>query len=244
VITDSRAATNELLEGLREGRWRPQAWTRFLLHATRRSIHQARYRPRALGEITALHIVFAAVGHRKRPLWTATSWALAAAHLGMLEDRRSLGLANVITVTRANLPTLTSAWGAPVVALVSDLADGRLARRLGTPTPFGAAADSLADAAFWAWFALHHEPSRRVRAVALVAWVVPVVAVATTSVGRGRMVDAPRPVIVRPAAAMQAALAVRAVLRRTDRYRTPSATSAATDWSRSRRERTRGVCGY
>jgi phosphatidylglycerophosphate synthase len=222
VITepDSRAATNELLDGLREGRWRPQAWTRFLLHATRRSIHQARLRPRALGEITLLHIVFAAAGHRKCPLWTVTSWALAATHLGMLEDRRSLGLANVITLTRANLPTLTSAWGSPVVALVSDLIDGRLARRLGTPSPFGAAADSLADAAFWARFALHHEPSRRVRAAALVAWVVPVIAVTTTSVARGRMVDAPRPVIVRPAAAMQAALTVRAILRRTDRYRT------------------------
>ena len=211
---DSRAATNELLDGLRQGRWRPRAWTRFLLHATRRSIHQAQLRPRALGEITALHIVFAAVGRRKRPVWTVTSWVLAATHLGMLEQRRSLGVANVITLTRANLPTLTSAWGSPVVALASDLADGRLARKLSTQSPFGAAADSLADAAFWAWFALHHEPSRRIRAAALLAWVVPVIAVTTTSVGRGQMVDAPRPAIVRPAAAMQAALAVRAILRR------------------------------
>lgn len=217
---DSRAATNELLDGLRQGRWRPPAWTWFLVHAIRRSVHQARLRPRALGEVTLLHIVFAALSHRKRPLWTVVSWVLAATHLGMLEHRRSLGLANVITLTRANLPTLSTGWAAPVGALASDLADGRLARRLGTQSPFGAAADSLADAAFWAWFALRHEPSRRVRAAALLAWVVPVIVVTTGSVGRGRMMDAPRPVVVRPAAALQAALAVRAVLRRTRRCRT------------------------
>nr|CEL17497.1 hypothetical protein [Kibdelosporangium sp. MJ126-NF4] len=123
-------------------------------------------------------------------------------------------MANVITLTRANLPTLTTGWAAPVVALASDRADGRLARKLGTQSPFGAAADSLADAAFWAWFVLRHEPSRRVRAVALLVWVAPVIAVTATSVGRGQMVNAPRPTIVRPAAAMQAALAVRAILRR------------------------------
>jgi phosphatidylglycerophosphate synthase len=210
----SRAATNELLDGLRQGRWRPQAWTRFLLHATRRSIRQAQLRPRALGEITLLHMVFVAARIRNHPLWTVTSWALAATHLGMLEHRQSIGLANVITLTRANLPALASGWAAPVIALGSDLADGRLARRLDTQSPFGAAADSLADAAFWAWFALRHEPSRRVRAAAILAWVAPVVAVTTASVRRGRMVDAPRPVIVRPAAMMQAAIAVRAILRR------------------------------
>ncbi|SDN35740.1 CDP-alcohol phosphatidyltransferase, partial [Lentzea albidocapillata subsp. violacea] len=216
---DSRAATNELLAGLREGRWRPRAWRRFLLHTTRRSVHQARLRPRALAEITVLHLVFAAAGRHKRPVWTVLSWMLAVTHLGMLEHHRSLGLANVITLTRANLPTLTTGWAVPVVALASDLADGRLARGLGTQSPYGAAADSLADAAFWAWFALHHEPSHRIRAAALLAWVVPVIAVTTTSVGRGRMVDAPRPVLVRPAAAMQAVLALRAVLRRAGRIR-------------------------
>jgi phosphatidylglycerophosphate synthase len=222
VITepDSRAATDALLMGLWQGRWRPSAWAWFLRRAVRRSVHQARCRPRALGEVTLLHIVFTVAGRRRHPVWTIVSWVLAATHLGMLEQRRSLGLADVITLTRANLPTLTTGWAAPVGALVSDLADGRLARGLGSTSPFGAAADSLADAAFWAWFALHHEPSRTVRAAALLAWVVPVITVTTASVGRGRMVDAPRPVLVRPAAATQAALAVRAVLRRTRRYRT------------------------
>lgn len=217
---DSRAATNALLDGLRQGRWRPRAWTRFLLDATRRSIHQARLRPRALGEITVLHLVFAAVGRRKRPLWTIVSWVLAATHLGMLEDRRSIGVATVVTLTRANLPTLTDGWTVPVVALASDLADGRLARGLAITSRFGAAADSLADTAFWAWFALRHEPSPGVRAAALAAWVAPVITVTSASLGRGRMVDAPRPVIVRPAAAMQAVLAARAVHRWMRVYRT------------------------
>ncbi|WP_041759350.1 CDP-alcohol phosphatidyltransferase family protein [Amycolatopsis echigonensis] len=216
---DSRAATNALLDGLRHGRWRPRAWTRFLLDTVRRSIHQARMRPRALGEITLLHLVFAAAGRGKRPVWTMASWVLAATHLGMLEDRRSLGAADIVTLTRANLPAITDGWAVPVVALASDVADGHLARRLGTTSRFGAAADSLADAAFWAWFALRHEPSCRVRIAALAAWVAPVVAVTTASFGRGRMVDAPRPVVVRPAAAMQAVLAARALLRRTRGYR-------------------------
>lgn len=216
---DSRAATNALLAGLRQGGWRPRAWTRFLRDATRRSVHQARSRPRALAEITVLHIVFAAAGRRKHPVWTVVSWALAATHLGMLEHRRYLGVADVVTLTRANLPTLTDGWAVPVVALASDLADGRLARGRGTTSPFGAAADSLVDAAFWAWFALRHEPSLRVRAAALAAWVAPVIAVTTASFRRGRMVDAPRPVVVRPAAAMQALLTAHALLRWAHGYR-------------------------
>jgi phosphatidylglycerophosphate synthase len=184
----------------------------------RRSIRQARLRPRALGEITLLHLAFLLLG--RRPVWTVASWVLAATHLGMLEDRRSLGVANVISLTRANLPALADGWAVPVVALGSDLADGRLARRLGTESAFGSAADSLADAAFWAWFALRHEPSARVRAAALLAWVAPVVVITTASVRRGRMVDAPRPVLLRPAALMQATLAIRAVARRRRAYRT------------------------
>lgn len=210
---NSRAATNALLAELRQSGWRPRAWTRFLLNATRRSVYQARSRPQALAEITLLHIVFVAAGRRKNPVWTAASWLLAATHLGMLEGRRSLGMADVISLTRANLPALTDSWAVPVVALASDLADGGLARRLGTTSPFGAAADSLADAAFWAWFALRHEPSRQMRAAALAAWVAPVITVSTASFRRGRMVDAPRPVFIRPAAAMQAVLTARALLR-------------------------------
>lgn len=213
---DSRAATDRLLAGLRDGRWRPGAWTRFLASATRRSVRQARLRPRALVEITALHAGFAVLAGRGR-VWTVVSWVLAATHLGMLDGRRSIGWANAVTLTRANLPTLATGEWLPVLALGSDVADGRLARGLSTASPFGASADALADAAFWAWFALRHEPSRPMRVAALLAWVAPVVAVTATSVGRGRMVDAPRPVLLRPAAAMQAILTIRAVARRAKR---------------------------
>ncbi|MGH3949944.1 MAG: CDP-alcohol phosphatidyltransferase family protein [Pseudonocardiaceae bacterium] len=213
----SRAATNELLAGLHTGRWRRPAWSAFLTRTTRRSIHQAAQRPRALLEITVLHCVFDAVGRRARrgllpSTWTAASWLMAACHLGLLEQRRSLSLADVLTLVRANLPALAGTrvdpW-LPAVALSTDLLDGRLARASGTHSPFGRYADYLADAAFWTWFTLANEPSGRMRAAAVGAWVLPVVAVATISVARGRMVDAPRPRVLRPAVAFQVVLAVR-----------------------------------
>ena len=210
--SSSRAATDELLTGLRDGRWRSRAWARFFAAATRRSIRQARLRPRALLEITALHLGFARRAHGG-PVWTVVSWLLAATHLGMLDQHRSIGWANAITLTRANLPTQAHRWWLPVLALASDLADGRIARKLGTETSFGASADALADAAFWTWFALRHEPDARLRAAAVLAWVLPALAVTTGSVGRGRMIDAPRPVLLRPAATLQAVLTGRAVLR-------------------------------
>lgn len=216
IEPSSRAATDQLLAELRDGRWRPVAWTRFLAGATRRSVRQVRLRPRALAEITALHVGFAALARRGR-VWTVVSWAMAAAHLGMLEGHRSIGWANVITLTRANLPVLAGEWWLPALALGSDLADGRLARELGTVSPFGASADALADAAFWTWYALRHEPSRAVRTVALLAWLAPVFAVTSISVGRGQMIDSPRPALLRPVATLQATLAIRAVLRRVNR---------------------------
>lgn len=209
----SRAATDELLAGLRAGRWRSRAWARFLARSAWRSVHQARRRPRALAELAVLHAVFAALAGRRGRTWTAVSCALAVSHLGMLEARSSLGLPNAVTLLRGNLAVLGGGLGRwrAVLALASDLLDGRLARRAGTETSFGAHADSLADAAFWTWFARRYERSRRVRIAALAAWGVPVVAVTATSIWRGRMLDTPRPVLLRPAAAMQAVVAVRAV---------------------------------
>jgi phosphatidylglycerophosphate synthase len=211
----SRAATDELLAGLRAGRWRPPAWARFAALSAGRSVQQARTHPRALAELTALHAVFAVLAGRPGRRWTAVSWLLAVSHLGMLEARPSLGLPSTVTMLRANLPAIwrgPQRW-LPAVALASDLADGRLARRTGGETPFGAQADALADAAFWTWFVIHHEPSRRVRTAALAAWAAPVVAVTAASIQRGRMLDAPRPVMLRPAAAMQAIIAARALVR-------------------------------
>jgi hypothetical protein len=213
----SRAATDELLTGLRAGRWRPAAWARFLALAARRSVQQARRHPRALAEVTVLHAALALLAGRRGRRWTLVSWLLAVSHLGMLENRRSLGLPNAVTLLRANLAATGGPvrW-LPVAALASDLIDGGLARRTGSETAFGAHADSLADVAFWTWFVLRHEPSHRVRIAALAAWAAPVVIVTTASIGRGRMMDPPRPAVLRPAAAMQALVAARAVLRRTD----------------------------
>ena len=210
----SRSATDELLAGLRAGRWRPSAWARFAALAVRRSLQQARRHPRALAELTALHAVLALLAGRRGRRWTAVSWVLAVSHLGMLEDRPSLGLPNALTVVRANLPAIWPGPGRwlPAVAVASDLADGQVARRTGWQTPFGTQADSLADAAFWTWFVQRHEPSRRVRAVALATWAAPVAAVTAASVRSGRMLDAPRPAVLRPAAAMAAIVAVRALM--------------------------------
>lgn len=210
----SRAATDQLLAGLRVGRWRPAAWTRFVNLAVRRSVHQARAHPRALAELTAVHVALAVLSGRRGGRWVAASWALAAGHLGMLDGRRSLGAPNVITLFRANLPVLGGPprW-LPVLALGTDILDGRLARHTGGETAFGRYADSLADAVFWIWFTLRHEPSRALRIVALAAWAAPVVLVTVVSIAGGRMVDAPRPALLRPAAAMQAILAARALLR-------------------------------
>ena len=210
----SRAATDELLAGLRAGRWRPAAWARLAAWSARRSVHQARRHPRALAEVTVLHAALALPAGRRGRRWTLVSWLLAATHLGLLGNRRSLGLPNAVTLLRANLAATggPTRW-LPVAALASDLIDGRLARRTGSETAFGAYADSLADVAFWIWFVLRHEPSRRVRIAALAAWAGPVVIVTTASIGCGRMMDAPRPAMLRPAAAMQAVVAARAVLR-------------------------------
>ncbi|MEU3048062.1 CDP-alcohol phosphatidyltransferase family protein [Streptomyces sp. NPDC006984] len=211
----SRAATDALLALLRGGGWRPTAWMRFLVLAAERSWQEAARRPTAVAKISLLHGALLAAGRGRSRWWVATSWALAVSHLGLLEDRRSLGAAKALTLARANLPVAGARLGRWIglVAIASDLADGALARRLGTVTPFGEYADSLADAAFWTWLTVRGEPSRVVRVAALVAWAVPVVAVAAGSLARGRMVDRPRPVVLRPAAAMQALIAVRRAVR-------------------------------
>ena len=205
----SRAATNALLAQLRAGRWRPRAWARFLAAASIRSALQARNHPRALIEVSLLHAGFLALAPNRR--WILTSWALTATHLGLLEQRDSLGAPNVISLMRANLPAISDRIGPRIglLALGSDLLDGGLARHTRTVTVFGAYADSLADAAYWTWHAQHHEPSRLLRLAALTAWAAPVAAVTTASIRSGRIIHPPRPALIRPAAALQAVLALR-----------------------------------
>jgi phosphatidylglycerophosphate synthase len=234
VDAASRAATDELLAGLRAGRWRPAAWVRFAALSTHRSVYQARRHQRALIEVTVLHAAFVVLAGPRGRRWTAVSWALAVVHLGMLDARQSLGLANAITLLRANLPAIggSSRW-LPAFALATDLLDGRIARHGDAVTSFGAHADSFADAVFWTWFALRHEPSRAVRVAALAAWAAPVVIVTMASIAGGRMVDAPRPELLRPAAAMQAVVAVRAVLRRAQEVGSPDSSASARAQRRS-----------
>jgi phosphatidylglycerophosphate synthase len=212
---DSRAFTDQLLAELRAGRWRAAAWWNLLSGSARRSWLQARARPRAVVELVVVHAAFQVFDRRgKRPVWTVVSLLLAGTHLGMLGARRSLGLADVLTLVRANLPVLApdSARAVGALALVTDLADGRVARARHATSRFGQYADTFADATFWTWFALRHEPSAALRAAALAAWVAPVVAITTGSVARGRMIDSPRPELLRPAVALQALLAVRALI--------------------------------
>jgi hypothetical protein len=137
---------------------------------------------------------------------------MAVTRLGMLGRRRSIGWPNAISLSRANLAVAGQPLGrwAGVVAVASDSLDGAIARRV-RPTVFGAYADSLADAAFWTWYGTRREPSRLLRVASLAAWAAPVAAVTAASIVRGEMVEPPRPALFRPAAAMQAVLAVRAL---------------------------------
>ncbi|MBC9730085.1 CDP-alcohol phosphatidyltransferase family protein [Streptomyces sp. TRM68367] len=216
-LTDSRAATDALLQTLRTGRWRPGAVGRFLCLAAHRSVRQAARRPSAFAQAGALHgLLFTTARAPGARAWVATSWTLTVLHLGLLEDRARLSSADVLTLLRCNLPATAlghSRWSG-LLAIALDLADGRLARHHGTVSPFGDYADSLADAAFWTWLVLRHEPSPAVRAAALAAWTAPVVTVTAVSMRRGSMPDRPRPVLLRPAAALQAVVAVRHLVRR------------------------------
>ncbi|MEU9238281.1 CDP-alcohol phosphatidyltransferase family protein [Streptomyces sp. NPDC048385] len=217
-MADSRAATNLLLAELREGHLAPAAVVRFLGRAARRSLRQAARRPRALAELTALHGALYAVASGRRPgrRWVTTSWALAVLHLGLLEQRTCLTTADALTLMRANLPALPGGGGriSGVLAIGLDLADGRLARHQGTNSPFGEYADTFADAAYWMWFTLRHEPSRTVQVAAVTTWTLPVVAVTGLALRRGTMPERPRPVLLRPAATLQAVVALRHLTRR------------------------------
>ncbi|GAB2882962.1 hypothetical protein GCM10027074_59290 [Streptomyces deserti] len=216
-LTDSRTATDALLTTLKQEHWRPRGVARFLGLAAQRSVRQATHHPRALTQTTALHgLLLALTRDRRGRAWVATSWTLTILHLGLLEHRDRLSPADVLTLLRGNLPATSVAPSrvSGVLAIASDLADGRLARHQATESPFGDYADSFADAAFWTWLVLRHEPSRTVRAAAIAAWALPVVTVTAVAVGRGAMPERPRPALLRPAAAMQGFVTVRHLLRR------------------------------
>jgi hypothetical protein len=212
VELDSRAVTDKALAALRADGWSPAGWARFTRRIGVRSGEQIVAHPRAAAEITALHGVFLVLAGGRGRRWIATSWLMAITHLGLLGRRRSIGWANVISLTRANLAVIGAPLGpwVGVVAAMSDKLDGTLARHF-RPTMFGFYADSLADAAFWTWAGARRDPSRLVLAASVAAWAAPVVAVTAASIAKGEMVESPQPALLRPAAAMQVILAVRAV---------------------------------
>jgi hypothetical protein len=181
------------------------------------SYQAAARRPRAAAEVTALHAALLMLARgcgRAGGAWIGLSWLLAITHLGLLGQRRSLGAANAVTLARGCLAALAAGrWTGPA-ALAADLLDGQLARRRGESTVFGSYADTIADAAFWTWYAARHEPSRPLRAAAAVAWAAPTAAVAAVSIARGQMTDVPRPALIRPAAPLALLLVIRACARR------------------------------
>lgn len=215
IAPRSRAATNELLAQARDSGWRIGAWLRVLGAAGSRSIDQAHARPRALLEVTVLHLVFAGIAGRHGWRWVLTTWSLAVTHLGLLEDRKSLGLANTLTLMRANLPAAEHVLGlwVPTLALISDFVDGKLARATRTESSFGQYADFLSDTALWTWFSARHETDKTLHWAALAAWTAPVAVVLSGSFIRGRMIDVPRRWWFRPAATVQVLLGTRMALR-------------------------------
>lgn len=201
------------LAELADDRWSPEAWARFLVVSGRRSLADSRDRPWALVEGLGLGALLWARGHRRAGVLVTS---MVVTHLGMLEGPdRGLGWANRLTLVRAALPALVP--DRPVVgaatALLTDLADGRVARR-GRPTAFGAYADSITDLVFWSWFAARHESDRLWRTACLSLWLAPAVTVTVLYFARGRSVDYPRPFAYRAlAVGCQVAVALRAAFR-------------------------------
>ena len=212
VEPESRAFTDAALAELRAKSWSPAGCANFVGRLTVRSVEQIAAHPRPAVEISVLHGLFVVAARGQGRKWITTSWLMAITHLGLLGERRSIGWANAISLTRANLVATGEPLGRwlGVVAAASDKLDGTLARRHG-PTMFGFYADSLADAAFWTWLGARRDPSRLVLAASVAAWAAPVIAVTAASIAKGEMVESPRPALLRPAAAMQVVLAARAL---------------------------------
>ena len=210
----TREASDRLLAVLRDGRWMPAAWWRFAALATLRSLDAARAKPRAFGQAALIHLPFLVAG-RGRRAWVLTSWAMAVTHLGMIGERDDLGVANTLTLIRANLPAVEARLGPalPVLSLATDFADGKIARATGRVSAFGAQADFLADAAFWTWFVIRYDRNRLVLVATVAAWLAPVAALAVAGVAQGRMTDLPRSAWMRPAAVLEVIIGARAIVR-------------------------------
>ena len=206
---ESRRFVDQILAELAAGRFGPTAWATFIGRSLVRSATEARMRPAAAAEVTALHLLEGAVGSRR---WAALSWFLSITHLGLLGDRSTLGWPNRLTLLRSLLPSLApdSRWTS-VVALATDFMDGRLARR-GAESAFGAFADPIADGVFWSWYALRWESNRGLRWAPITLFAATTAAIAAAYFARGRTIDYPRLMAVRYASGTtQVMLALRAM---------------------------------
>ena len=196
---EGREFVDDVLGELTAHRFGLGAWARFFGRSLVRSVDQVRMRPSAATEVTAIHLLAWRVS-ASRP-WAFASWLLCITHLGLLGERSTLGWPNRLTLLRALLPALVpdSRWTS-LVALVTDFADGRMARR-GSESAFGAFADPIADGAFWSWFALRWEPNRWLRWTPITLFALSATGISAAYFARGRAIDYPRPIALRYASA-------------------------------------------
>ena len=205
---ESRQFVDDILGRLAAANFGISGWATFFARSIVRSAAQARVRPIAAAELTALHLLASARGSRR---WTSVSWLLCITHLGLLGGRTTLGWPNRLTLLRGLLPALAPASRSiSLVALGSDFADGRLARR-GAESAFGAFADPLADGVFWSWYALRWERSRWLRWLPLTAFAATTAAISFGYFRLARTIDYPRLMSLRyVSGAAQTVIALRA----------------------------------
>lgn len=175
------AWTERVLGELARDRSSPHAWGTFMARSFARWRQDAQRLPELrrslrlwLATCVGGTLAIRCAVTRKRPsaqslVWLCTCALMADWHLGMIPggDRpmpTSVGRANRLTILRACLPAaIIGAGGRRVttlratvagLALLTDFADGQLARRCADRTHFGTVADPLVDSLVWPAIAL------------------------------------------------------------------------------------------
>jgi phosphatidylglycerophosphate synthase len=176
-MTEGERWTASELDKLRAGGYTPAAWGRFLRASLTRAADTRRRRPGLARQANrwSLFWLLAAGASRARPLrtflprvpwrrealWWLSSSAMVRWHLGMVESRAGeqrerLSAADALTLARLWLSprVARSGWDRRrfrallAAGCVSDLLDGRLARRRGA-TRLGRDLDPIADVCFY-----------------------------------------------------------------------------------------------